>query len=127
LVGFFEGPAPILAPISAIYLVAFVFAPLRRTDEGLGAIRYPCLAAEGKTGPTEGAEALAARLLYDLTKARFGTKALTAQRVRTKETKSARRVKEASACYAGQGSFTMISCDEIVRSGPFPEAPCDGV
>jgi DNA-binding transcriptional MerR regulator len=48
---FRQGPAPTLSPISTIFRVAFVFAPLRRTDEGLGACRYPCQDAEGKTGP----------------------------------------------------------------------------
>jgi|HubBroStandDraft_6_1064221.scaffolds.fasta_scaffold49759_3 DNA-binding transcriptional MerR regulator len=45
---FRQGPAPTLAPISAISLVAFVFASLHQTDEGLGAFRYPCLAVDGK-------------------------------------------------------------------------------
>jgi leucyl aminopeptidase len=48
---------------------------------------------EAKPGP-EGAEALAARLLYDLIEARFGARG---ERTPTKLDKSLRHVKEASA------------------------------
>jgi hypothetical protein len=57
-------------------LVAFAFAPLHRTDECLGAFRYPCLDAEGKTGPAGscGSARRPAVLLYDRIEARFGAR-----------------------------------------------------
>lgn len=43
-----------------------------RGSEGQGAFRYPCLDAKAKPGWPEGAEVLAAWLLYDFIEARFG-------------------------------------------------------
>jgi len=55
-------------------IVAWSFAPLHQTDKCLGAFPYPCPETEGKPAQPEGAEVLAARLLYDLIEARFGVR-----------------------------------------------------